>query len=69
MRYYFHIRDGWTVIADDEGLECASLDAAHVEAQASARDLTGTCRSASSSVQIADRAGNILGSANIPRAA
>jgi hypothetical protein len=38
-RFYFHIRDGDTVILDDEGYELADVDAARAEALDSARDL------------------------------
>jgi hypothetical protein len=39
MRYHFHIRDAEGLIADEEGSELASLDAARAEARASAQDL------------------------------
>ena len=38
-RYYFHIRDGKSLIRDEEGTELADPEAAHAEALASARDL------------------------------
>lgn len=37
--YYFHIRQGDTVIPDDEGIDCASLDAVREEALQSAREI------------------------------
>ena len=70
-RYYFHIRDGWHVIPDDEGIECSSWGAAWVEAYASADDLAaaalrdGLPRSAGA-IEIADHAGNILGRVAVP---
>lgn len=38
-RYYFHIRAGWDLIPDDEGMEFPDLDRAEMEGHASARDL------------------------------
>jgi hypothetical protein len=38
-RFSFHIRDGGNVIADEEGLGLADLEAVKFEAEASARDL------------------------------
>jgi hypothetical protein len=37
--YYFHIRDGKTLIIDDDGQELADLEAVTNEALRSARDL------------------------------
>lgn len=71
IRYYFHIRDGWNVIPDEEGMELPSLDAARSEAYASADDIArasiqdGTNVSATA-IQIADGAGNILGRVKVP---
>jgi hypothetical protein len=39
MRYFFHVRDGQTIISDPEGTECGSLDEAVVEAKVNAREL------------------------------
>ena len=39
MRYFFHVRDGETVISDPEGSECASLEDAVAEAKVNAREL------------------------------
>jgi hypothetical protein len=69
IRYYFHIRDGWDLIPDDEGIEFPSLDAARAEAYASANDLSRTSHSRVCSVQVADRDGNVLGSVKVPVAA
>ncbi len=38
-RYFFHIRDGWNVIPDEEGMDFANLGLAEVEGRASAHDL------------------------------
>jgi Domain of unknown function (DUF6894) len=38
-RYYFHIRDGDTLILDDDGCELADVEATRAEALDSARDL------------------------------
>jgi hypothetical protein len=38
-RYYFHIRDGDTLILDDDGCELADVEATKAEAFDSARDL------------------------------
>lgn len=68
-RYYFHIRDGWTVIRDEQGMECADMNAARAEAYASARDLAPTNDSRVCAVEIADRYGNVLGSIKVARVA
>ena len=71
IRYYFHIREGWNVIPDEEGMELPSFDAARSEAYASADDIAraaiqdGTSVSATA-IQIADDAGNILGRVKVP---
>lgn len=71
IRYYFHIRDGWDVIPDEEGMELPTLGAARTEAYASADDLAraaiqdGTSVAAMA-IQIADHAGNILGRVKVP---
>ena len=70
-RYYFHIRDGWQVIPDDEGIECATWGDAWVEAYASADDLAaaalrdGLSRPAAA-IEIVDQAGNVLGRVAVP---
>jgi hypothetical protein len=38
-RYYFHIRQGDKTIQDDEGMECANLEAVREEALQSAREI------------------------------
>jgi len=70
-RYYFHIRDGWDVIPDEEGMELPDFGAAHTEAYASAYDLSraaareGTNVS-SCAIQIMDEAGNVLARVRVP---
>jgi hypothetical protein len=65
-RYYFHIRDGWNVIPDEEGMELSDIYAARAEAYASADDLArealrdGT-RIGAWAIVIADQSGKILG--------
>jgi hypothetical protein len=65
-RYYFHIRDGDSLIHDDEGMECRDLAAAMEEALFTARDLaltalaSGTLR-APATVEIEDEDGNVVG--------
>ena len=70
-RYYFHIRDGWNVIPDDEGMECASWGAAWVEAYASADDVAAAALRdglpwTAGAIEIADGAGNVLGRVAVP---
>jgi len=38
-KYFFHIRHGWDLVPDDEGMEFPDLNRAEVEGYASARDL------------------------------
>jgi hypothetical protein len=66
LRYYFHIRDGWNVIPDEEGMELPNFDAARTEAYASADDLSrAAIRDGSNvsacAIEITDDVGNILG--------
>ena len=66
-RYYFHIRDGRNLVADEEGIECRSLLAVQTEAQASARDMANAAlRSFNPTVpaiiEVEDDEGNALGS-------
>ena len=39
MRYHFHVCEAGEIILDEEGSECATLEAARIEACASLRDL------------------------------
>ena len=39
MRYHFNVCESGQVILDKEGSECATLEAARIEARASLRDL------------------------------
>jgi hypothetical protein len=64
-RYFFHIRDGWDLIPDDEGIVFPGLDQAEAEGYASARDLAAAGAYeghsfAAYAVEVADGAGNIL---------
>ena len=38
-RFYFHVRSGENIMSDDEGTECADVNAAREEALATARDV------------------------------
>jgi uncharacterized protein DUF6894 len=64
-RYFFHIRHGWTVVPDEEGMEFPNLFHAEVEGYASARDLAvaalynGSVLPADA-VEVADEDGNVL---------
>jgi hypothetical protein len=69
-RYYFHIRDGDTVIRDDEGTELPDFEAAQFEARMCARELIVECLRSGQEIngrkiEIADEGGAILKSANI----
>lgn len=39
-KYYFHIRQGQQLLLDEEGLQLKSVEAAYLEAQQSAMDLS-----------------------------
>jgi hypothetical protein len=43
-RYFFHIRDGRTLIRDEEGMECRTMAAVLDEARASLRDIASEAR-------------------------
>jgi len=63
--YFFHIRDGDTVILDEEGAEFADTVAASEEARASASDLASELvreghYSLSSQVELTDEDGAVL---------
>ena len=71
IRYYFHIRDGWDLIPDDEGMDLSGIDAARAEAYSSADDLARAGirdgkAAAAWAIEIADQAGNILGRVCVP---
>ena len=63
-RFYFHIRDGDTLVLDDDGCELADLEAIRDEALRSARDLhqqnaaEHIFTSASPYIAVCDEAGN-----------
>jgi hypothetical protein len=63
-KYYFHIRDGGTLILDDEGCELADIEATRAEALESARDLRQQdatdhiFRSNAPYIAVVDEAGN-----------
>jgi hypothetical protein len=65
VRYFFHIRDGGTLIPDDEGTELLDIESARREARASARDLLIDdlrCKTdgESRTLEIADKNGSII---------
>ena len=69
-RYYFHIRDSWNLIPDEEGMELPTMNAARTEAYASADDISRAAIQDGLNVQacaieIADQAGNILDSVKV----
>jgi hypothetical protein len=64
-RYFFHIRDGWDVIPDCEGMEFPSFTLAEVEGYASARDLAAAAldegrTTAAYAIEVADESGTVL---------
>jgi len=64
-RYFFHIRDGWEVIPDEEGMDFPHLNLAEVEGYASANDLASAALvegrgTAAYAVEIADGVGTVL---------
>jgi hypothetical protein len=64
-RYFFHIRDGWEVIPDEEGMEFPTQNLAAVEGYASARDLAVAAESegrslAAYAVEVVEESGAIL---------
>ncbi len=71
-RYYFHIRDGWDLILDEEGMEFPNLFHAEVEGHASANDLAIAAlhegRShAAHAVEVTDEAGKVLSRIKVER--
>ena len=69
-RYYFHIREGWRVVPDDEGMELTDIGEAWSEAYASADDLAHQAIRSGSSIgpcviEIMDQAGNVLGTVKV----
>jgi hypothetical protein len=73
-RYFIHLRDGSDIVADPDGSLMASLEAAVVEATASARWIMADQLRANQGVtldrqfEIADEAGRILGVIRFPDA-
>jgi len=64
-RFFFHIRDGWETIPDEEGMEFPTLELAEVESYASARDLAAAAQFngqnlAAYAVEVADETGRVL---------
>jgi hypothetical protein len=64
-RYFFHIRDGWEVIPDEEGMTLSTQNLAELEGYASARDLAVAaefegCSLAAYAVEVTDEAGTVL---------
>ena len=69
-RYYFHIRDGFDLISDDEGMDLPDVQSAWAEAHASADDLEraaigNAVNSGPCAVEIADETGAILGNVKV----
>ena len=64
-RYFFHIRDGWDRVPDEEGMEFPNLNLAELEGYASAHDLTAAAvlqgrNFAAYAVEVADEEGAVL---------
>ena len=64
-KYFFHIRDGWDRVLDEEGMEFPNLNLAEVEGHASAHDLATAAvllgrNFAAYAVEVADEEGIIL---------
>jgi hypothetical protein len=65
-RYFFHLRDGDTLLVDDEGEELADLQAVRSYAIDSARQLlsqavmNGTARSLHQQIEVADERGRTI---------
>ena len=64
-RYFFHIRDGWDLVPDEEGMHFANLTCAEVEGYASARDLAVAAlyegrATGAQAVEITDEDGEVL---------
>ena len=63
-RYFFHIRDGWDTIPDEEGMEFPTQNLAEAEGFASARDLAAAAQFngqnlAAYAIEVADEAGTV----------
>ena len=63
--YFFHIRDGWGLVPDEEGMDFSNLYQAEAEGYASARDLAAADPSAihnfaGCAVEVTDEDGVIL---------
>lgn len=63
--YFFHIRDGWEIIPDEEGMVFADQELARAEGYASVRDLAAAALSngqnlAAYAVEVTDEAGTVL---------
>jgi hypothetical protein len=64
-RYFFHIRDGWEIIPDEEDMEFPDERLAEVEGYDSARDLALAAESESRSIaayaiEVTNEAGTVL---------
>jgi hypothetical protein len=60
-RYYFHIRDGFDLDEDDEGVELPDIDAARAEALATVEELRDELQDAGNiELEIADESGRRL---------
>jgi hypothetical protein len=64
-KYFFHIRDGWEITPDEEGMDFPNLELAEVEGYASAQDLASAALfegrgTAAYAVEVADEVGTVL---------
>ena len=60
-RYFFHIRDGFDLDEDDEGVELPDIEAARAEALATVEELRNELRDAGNiELEIADESGRRL---------
>ena len=64
-RYFFHIRDGWDFVPDEEGMEFPNINMAEVEGYASARDLSAAALAegrtlGACAMEVTDSAGRVL---------
>lgn len=70
-RYFFHIRDGWDLVPDEEGMEFPNINIAEVEGYASARDLSAAALAEgrilrACAIEVTDPAGRVLIRIKVP---